>query len=159
MVRCRTRPFLFILRLHSMIWHHDSKTGALMCLLPANPIQGPIIHHGPPSPAAQEPSHEDQTMATIFYNLMALHPCPHHSNGRAAWSTLGRISIRHYSTRHWMICNLIPKPSPRMIMTFIVLKFEVVFDGCAQHYICWCICIPQVRSLLAVSSCKIRHRE
>ena len=55
-----------------------------MCLLPANPIQGPIKHHGPPSPVAQEPSHEDQTMATIFYNLMALHPCPRHSNGRAA---------------------------------------------------------------------------
>ena len=33
---CCKRPFLFIIDLHWIIWNHESTTGALVCLLPAN---------------------------------------------------------------------------------------------------------------------------
>ena len=57
------RPLIFITDVDFMISNHESTTGALVCLLPADTTnRHRDTHHGPPSPAADDPPREDQTI-------------------------------------------------------------------------------------------------
>ena len=96
---CCKRPFLFIIDLHWIIWNHESTTGALVCLLPANTTNQHRRY--PPRtffPCRRRPAPRRPNYAQCFFFVMALHRCARHSNGALLfrpWAEFPSLSTKH----------------------------------------------------------------
>ena len=125
---CCKRPFLFIIDLNWIIWNHESTTGALVCLLPANttnqhrryPPRTPL-----PLPPTTRPP--ETNYAQYFFILMALLPCGRHSNGVLLcrpWAVFPSLSTK---PRNKTFCVASPKILWNIMSGLLVVSLKWLY--------------------------------
>ena len=140
---------------HSIISKHKTTTGAPVCLLSATPTNWP--HRYPPrTPLPLPPTTRppETNYAQYFFISMTLLPCGRHSNGGAASSILGRISILEHKTPQQKFLCSIAENFVEHNVRFTSCIFKVALHGYAGRPDRGLLSSPAARNLICGSWCR-----